>query len=267
MADEIASTSTPSVASTATPSAEVAVSPTPEVTVTETSPAPASTEPVPAVEPQKTETPAEAPKPETLLGSSEKPTEEKPAEAKPEEKPAEVKEGEPAPLPSYEIKLPETVQFDAERMGDFTKTLAEFENTTKASHEEVQKLGQSLVDRHIAEVNSTIERYTKGLTDAWAKQKNDWKDSFQKDPEFANRTNTVVRSALDAINVYGGSEEQRNEFHSLMEASGLGNHPAMIRLLSNIMLAKAEPKPLAAPQIAKAIPQSKVQKMYGKKLA
>lgn len=218
----------------------------------------------------KTEEAQNVAKPETLLGSEkkepEKFTEEKPEEKPTEEKPVEEapKEEKPVELPTYEpFVLPESFVAEEAKMGEFTKTLAEFENTTKASHEEVQKLGQQLVNRHIDE----MQRYTESLTQAWNKQKNDWKDSFLKDPEFANRSDTVVNAAIDAIGIYGGDTKQQEEFRGLMESSGVGNHPAMIRLLSNIMLAKAEPKPLAAPQISSSARVSKVEKMYGKKSA
>lgn len=274
MADDITTSAPATAASTSAP-AEAAVSPTPVVenssAAESTVQAPlASTEAeAPIVDPVKTETPAEAPKVETLL-AGEKKTEEKPVEAKTEseteEKPVEVKADEVPPVPTYEaFKLPDGVTFDDAKLGDFSKSLAEFEINTKAPHEEVQKLGQQLIDRHVSELKNTMDRYTKSLSEAWSKQKNDWKDSFLKDPEFANRTDTVVNSAIDAIGVFGGDSRQQEEFRNLMESSGVGNHPAMIRLLSNVMLAKSEGKPLAAPQIAMAVKSSRIEKMYGKK--
>ncbi len=244
-----AEVSAPEVVVTEAPAVE-----TPVVTETvETTPA---TEPVAA--------PEEAAKPETLL-AGEKKAEEAPAEVKPEETVAEAPtEPEVAPLPTFEpFTLPEGVTFDEAKMGEFTKELGEFSLNSKADQAEVQKLGQRMVERHVEE----LQRYTESLTHAWNKQKNDWKDSFLKDPEFTNRTDTVVNSAIDAIAVYGGDVKQQEEFRGLMESTGIGNHPAMIRLLSNIMLAKAEPKPLAAPQIASSAKASKISKMYGNKKA
>ena len=280
MADEIANSTPAPAASTAASSAEAAASTeTPAV-----QPASPDTTPVvePVVEPvktdapvetPKTDTPAEAPKTEeakkaeTLLGQ-EKKAEEKPVEVKPETKPeekvAETKEAEIPQLPSYEpFTLPENIKFDEGKMDEFTKFLGEFESTNKLPHDAAQKLGQEMVDRHLAELN----RYTESLTTAWEKQKTDWKDSFAKDPEFSNRHDTVVNAAIDAIGIYGGNDAQQNEFRELMESTGIGNHPAMIRLLSNITLAKAEPKPLAAPTIAPKGGNSKIERMYGKKSA
>lgn len=269
MADEIVNPIPAPVASPeATPSSAPAPVETPTVTP-ESAPisAPAETvvdapvEPTKPAEPPVEPTPEAAKKAETLL-AGEKKAEEKPTEVKTEENPAEEAKPVEVVIPAYEpFTLPENVQMDAEKMGDFTKFLGEFETTVKAPHEEMQKLGQQMVDRHIAE----MQRYTESLQQAWTKQKNDWKESFLKDPEFANRTDTAVNAAIDTISVYGGSTVQQQEFRDLMESSGVGNHPAMIRLLSNVIMAKIEPKPLAAPMIAPKAAQSKVEKMYGSK--
>ncbi len=246
----------------AAPSVETPVTPAAEPT-----PVTAPVEPTPVTEPAPVEapveTPAEAKKADTLLGAEPKKAEEKPAEVKtetkPEEKPAEAEKAPEAP--KFEFKAPDNFQVDEAKMGEFTKALSEFETTAKVPHEEVQKLGQQFLERHVQE----MERYTKSLTDAWEKQANDWKESFLKDPEFTNRTNTVLNAAIDVIDTYAGTKEQAKEFRDLMESTKIGNHPAMIRLLSNIKLAKPEPKQLSAPQIASSAKQSKITKMYGNK--
>ena len=249
--------------------AEEIVTPAPDSTPQTTEGAPSTVETNPVVETPKVETPvvapeapavAEKPKVETLIDKkpAEVKAEEKPAEVKTEEKPAEVKDA-PVEVPVFELKLPETVTFDETKLAEVTKAFADFELKTKVPHEEMQSLAQSLMDRHVAE----LDRYTKSLTEAFYKQSNDWKDSFLKSPEFHNRTDTVLKSAVDAINIYGGDAKQQEEFQNLMQTTGVGNHPAMIRLLSNVMLAKAEPKPLAAPLIAQTQSASKIEKMYG----
>lgn len=268
MVDEIATPTPAAAASVANPPTEAAASFAPSAAVS-----PSTVEGAEAVTVVDIAPKADAPKeiipvdtkPETLLGGEKKATD-APDETKPEEspteKPVEPAEGEPPPLPTYEpFTLPENVAFDTEKMGEFTKSLGEFEALTKSSHEEVQKFGQQLLDRHLAE----MQRYTESLTQAWEKQRNDWKEAFLKDPEFTNRTDTAVNSAIDAISVYGGDSKQQQEFRDLMESTGVGNHPAIIRLLSNVMVAKAEPKPLAAPQIATPKTASKIERMYGKK--
>jgi len=260
---------TASPEATQTPSSEAASS-APAV-VTESSPAttvlghapeakpdaePAKAEPAPEVE-----APAEAPKEESPKDPKEKEVVE-PKDAPTEETPSDQSE-EPAPLPEYDaFKLPEGISVDEERMGEFTKMLAEFE-TMKADHAGFQEFGQKLVDRHIAEVQSALERQTEAYTAAWEKQKNEWRDAFVNDPEIGgNRQDTTVRSALEFIKTHGGTKEQQAEFHAIMESSGLGNHPAMIRLLANAMDAKREGTPVPAGKPASGA-RSRVATRYG----
>ena len=234
----------------------------------------ADTQPVvaPVVEAAPVVEVAPTPSPETTLLTAEKPkADEVKVETKPEDvKPAdaEVKPAEPAEVvaPVFEaFKLPEGVTIDDAKVGEFTTALAEFETKTKASHEEVQAFGQSLIDRHIEGVKQSQEKLLAKLIEDGKKERETWKESFLKSPEFANRTDTVLNSAIDAIGIYGGNAEQQQEFRDLMASTGVGNHPAMIRMLSNMMIAKPEPKQLAAPTIAKAVPKSQMQKRYGNK--
>lgn len=270
MVDEIANVSV-------TPEAPV-VSPSPES-------APAVAEPVVApftetpIESPAVENAVETPAPDTLLGAEKNP-ESKPAEkpleeAKPEADGEIVKEEPVAEvtLPVYEaFTLPEGLEFEAEKMGEFTKELAEFELKTKAPHEETQALGQRLIDRHIEELN----RYTKSLTTAWEKQANEWKDSVIADPEIGgNRRETVLKNAGQAINQFGGSPEQIDQFFSMIESTKVGNHPAQIRLINNMMNeitrlrtayeSEEDVRPLAAPQIASKVKGTKIERMYGAK--
>lgn len=204
------------------------------------------------------------------------------AEAKPEIKPADVKpedkkvepvvevkkdEGsqsdEPAPLPTYEFKAPEGLTLDDAKLGEFTKELAEFETLNKADHAKMQEFGQKLVERHAAEVKSTIERLNHSYAEQWEKQKNDWKESFVKDPEIGgNRQQTTVNAAAEFIRTHGGTEAQQEEFRNLMDMTGAGNHPAMIRILAKAMQSMGEGKPVPA---NKPVQQnaSKVAKRYG----
>lgn len=170
---------------------------------------------------------------------------------------------EPAPLPTYEeFKAPEGITLDAERVGNFTKALADFELKTKADHAEVQALGQQLVERYATEEKKSIDTYTTSLLDAFEKQKSDWRESFEKDPEIGgNRKDTTINAALEFIKTHGGSEEQKKEIHQLMDQTGVGNHPAILRLFAKAMTAMSEGKPL--PATRPLMQKSKLEKFYG----
>ncbi len=241
-----------------TPTVEAVVEPV----VTET-----VVEPTESVTPDKTETllgedEPEAPKTEVTEGDKEvKNT---------ESETPEVTEGdqsdEPAPSPKYDpFELPEGVSLAEDRVGKFTEILSDLELEGKVPHELVQKFGQKAVDFYLNEVGQAVNDYTQALNESWENQKTAWKDQFLNDPEIGgNRFQTTVDSARTFIRTHGGTPEQQAEFRSLMESSGLGNHPTMIRLLANAGAAMTEGRPLAATKPVSA-PKSKTATMYGGK--
>lgn len=285
MVDEANPPATVATAPIATPAAEpVAPSATVE-TPTPTPESPPVTNPVlaetpPVVAPSTTAEPsaAAAELAPTVIGAEPKPADAvKPVETPtPEgEKPTEPKKdeasqsAEPAPLPIYEPwTLPDGIKLDDTQAGEFNKLLGEFQASTKAETAAVQKFGQELVSRHVAEVKESIERTHKTYQAAWLKQAEDWKQAFISDPEIGgNRQETTVAAANEFIVTHGGTPAHQTEFRALMQQTGLGNHPAMIRILANAKNSPefTEGKPLAgAPVVAK---QSKSQKFYGKKTA
>jgi hypothetical protein len=227
-------------------------------------------ETAPVVEPVKVEPVVEAPKPpETVLAEALDKDKKPDSEVKPEEKKTEEgKSEEPAPPPVYDaFKLPDDLKPDTERMKGFTDILGQFELDTKADHAKVQELGQKAMDLYVLEVKNAAEDITNLYKTTWEKQKITWKEAFLKDPEIGgNRFQTTVDSALGFIRTHGGTAEQQTEFRNLMESSGLGNHPAMIRLLANAGKAMSEGAPLAATKPV-SVKQSKVATLYGEKFA
>jgi hypothetical protein len=270
----------------AAPAPGVAVAPIPVAAPTLIAPAvPVATPPAPVAE-AKPEAPIaaspesakpEAAKPETILGATETPkAPDKPAaeaapkpaegEKKPdgETKAPEGQSAEPAPPPTYEaFKFPEGLTPDTQRLGEFSNLLGEFETTTKADHAALQALGQKLVDFHVAEVAKTVQAVQRLQQETENRQRVEWLDAFKK--EHGERWQTVSDSALNFIRTHGGSDAQQAEFRDLMEKSGLGNHPVMIRLLANANRSMSEGRQLAAVKPVSIAPRSKVEAMYGRK--
>lgn len=171
---------------------------------------------------------------------------------------------EPAPLPSYEaFKMPEGTQADTEALGAFTNKLADIEVKSKAEHALLQEFGQDLVNMHVAEVQKTIDRVSKAQFDNFEKIKQDWRQSFVNDPEIGgNRQETTLTAARQFLSTHGGNAEQQAEVRNILDKTGLGNHPAVIRLLANAGKAYSEPKPVPASVIVREN-LSKTQKLYG----
>jgi hypothetical protein len=202
-----------------------------------------------------------------------KPVEVKPAEAKTEVKAADVKtEGEvktevkaevaePVQLPSYDgWKFPEGVEADPEKLSVFNKIFGEFETTSKVEHTAMEALGQKLIDFNIEQINALRQAYV----DKWNQDKKDWFESFQKDPEIGgNRAETVTQSVRQFVETYGGNPEQKTELRNFLKTTGIGNHPALIRLIANASVVRQEGGPVPANKGPQA-PISKIQKRYGK---
>lgn len=190
------------------------------------------------------------------------PAEEKLAEGA--DKP-EGQSDEPAPLPTYEaFKFPDDVTVDNDRLSDFTKSLAEFENNSKASHEEVQKLGQSLVDRHVEEVRNALTRQMDGIVKQWNDKKAEWVNEFKNDPDLGGkRYETSISEAKEFIRTHGGTPEQINSFYQALKDTGMEAHPAMIRFLINVKNSSGFRAPQQLPAQKPPTVTSKVAKRYG----
>lgn len=173
---------------------------------------------------------------------------------------------EPAPLPTYdEFKSPDDYLLDKELIGDFAKSLGEFELLSKADHAAVQQFGQSLVERHVAEVKKTVETINQTYLDTWEAQKLSWRESFEKDSEIGgNRQETTLNAAREFIRAHGGNDTQQKELRDLINHTGVGNHPAFIRLLAQAGRSKefteGKPLPATAPALST---KDKIAKRYG----
>lgn len=221
----------------------------------------------------------DAPKPVVAEGDkkADEKTDDKKTETKADEKPADKKSAEaekadgekkeeasqsdePAPLPSYDAWVfPEGVEADATKVAAFNNLFGEFESTTKVDHAEMQKLGQKLIDFNISQMRELQQAYT----DKWNQDKKNWFDSFQKDPEIGgNRAETTTQSVRQFVETFGGNDEQKTELRNFLKTTGVGNHPALIRLIANASLAKREGSPVPANKGPSA-PVSKIAKRYG----
>lgn len=207
--------------------------------------------------------------PETLLGADKLEPAKVEELLKAVEPEATITEGgqseETAPPPTYDpFTLPEGIQLETEKITEFNGLLAELEKSGKADHSAVQAFGQKAVDFYLNETKKVLEDQQKLMITTWERQKNDWKESFLKDPEIGgNRFQTSVDSANSFIRTHGGTVEQQTEFRNLMETSGLGNHPSMIRILAKAGSAMSEGRPLTA-NLPPSAPKSKVTTLYGK---
>lgn len=187
--------------------------------------------------PVKVEDATPDPKPEVKPEVKAEPVKDAPAVETPKDE--AVPEGDKpagAVLPVYEEwKLPEGVNLDKEPMEAFTKLLGEIE-MGKFDHAGMQEAGQKLIDLATKSTTDSIERLNDYYVQFHENQKKEWFESFKKDPDMGgSNLDQTVGALREAVEAYGGTAEQISEFRKVMKETGVGNHPAVNRILHNMV--------------------------------
>jgi hypothetical protein len=131
-----------------------------------------------------------------------------PADAAKTEAPADAK----ATPEAYEFKAPEGRAFDTEVIAEYSKVAKELNLSQEAAQRVLDAVGPKLAERQAAQIEAI---------------RNGWADNSKADKEFGgeklSENLSVAKKALDAF----GTAELR----ALLNESGLGNHPEIIRFM------------------------------------
>jgi hypothetical protein len=122
---------------------------------------------------------------------------------------------------AYEFKTPEGVTLDTESVTEFTAIAKEL----KLPAEAAQKVVDLAIKREAAR------------TEAWHKQVESWSADVNKDPELSKPE--VQADARKAVETFGSPE-----LKTLLNSTGMGNHPELVRLMAKIGKAISEDKVL-----------------------
>jgi hypothetical protein len=208
---------------------------------------PTTGQPTPATNPEEVggtiaggdpDSPREQPKP----GAGEKPPEAVREQGQDEaEKPAEgekPKEGDKprgpdgkfaAKPPDYaaEIKAPEGLQLDPDMLGKAGEVFAK--------HKLPVDTAQELVDLY----GATLKQVDAQAVAAWKTQVDAWGAELKADKDFGGHAIEQTRGDVaKAIEVFGGEDGQA--LRNILNETGVGNHPALVRLLARAGRAAAE---------------------------
>lgn len=127
---------------------------------------------------------------------------------------------------AIELKLPEGSSLDAAYL-EQTKAMAKDLGLT-------QEAAQKLVDRDNAMMAGFVEQHQA----KWSEQVVQWESVVKSDKEIGgNNFQSSVSDARTALDKFGTTE-----FKSMLNQSGYGNHPELIRLLSRVGKAMREDK-------------------------
>jgi hypothetical protein len=113
---------------------------------------------------------------------------------------------------AYEFKPPEGQQFDPEVMNSFSEIAKELNLPQDAAQKMVDKVAPKILERQMQALETV---------------RNEWAESARTDKEFGGeKLNDNLVTAKKALDAFGSPE-----LRQLLNESGLGNHPEMIRLM------------------------------------
>lgn len=208
-----------------------------------TDPAPAAADPLADINSTKTVGDLEAD--QAAKDAAESP------EAKLEREAAEAKANEvPETYEAY--KLPEGVQVDEALLGEFNAVAKELGLT--------QAEAQKLVDLQAKTAAAGETGREEFLAQALKTQSDAWVNEIKSDPELGGaKFDATVSTAVKAISTFFG-----DDFRQLLNDSGIGNNPALIRGMHKIGLAISEDKLVIPGSDASATENvSAAQAMFG----
>ena len=137
--------------------------------------------------------------------------------------PPSLLSGEPTPEPGapsqYDLKPPEGFESLDENLVEKFTTISRENNLSN-------EVAQSLVDMYGEQTKQRDDTNTKAYQD----QLKEWKTSTEEDEEIGgNNIKATVANAKKAIQVFGNEG-----FLTILEDSGLANHPEVVRFLSKV---------------------------------
>jgi hypothetical protein len=248
MTEEIIEPEVPAV-----PAVAPVEAPAPVVAETPAAPEAVVVEPVAPTEPALAEAqkepgvkhPADIPTLLESVGKEEKP--DAPADATTEaEKPAE-----PVAPQDYTLNIPEYLDAKDERFGEFRTILGE--------HHIPQEIGQKLLDMHATAVQAYQTTEMDRQIAAFNGMRSQWVNEVKADPQIGGAGHQTAMSAVARVRDLGvssaraGSDEYNADvaaFDQMLRVTGVGDHPAFLKMLHNIAryvdepsLPPANPKP------------------------
>lgn len=182
--------------------------------------APAADAPAPAGEPAK----PEGDKPQSGA-EGDKPQEDKPADGeKPAEESDDEKQKQEGAPEKYEFTAGEGVELDTEALKDFEPVARDLNLTNEQA--------QKLVDAYPKILAGVQQRQA----EAWQKQTEGWAETVKADKEIGGDKLTANLSAAQrALDQFGTPE-----LKEYLNATGLGNHPDLVKAFVKIGKAMSE---------------------------
>lgn len=112
----------------------------------------------------------------------------------------------------YEFKAPEGRQFDAEVIGSFSEVAKELNLSQESAQKVLDRVAPKMAERQAAQLEAI---------------RSQWTESSRSDKEFGgDKLNENLVTAKRALDSFGTPE-----LRTLLNESGLGNHPELVRFM------------------------------------
>jgi len=148
---------------------------------------------------------------------------------------------------SYELKLPEGYYLSDDMRGEFTSVAQQYGLTNEAAN--------ALVDLHIKQVQAGMREMESRVADKRA----EYERATRQDPEIGgSKFESSLISAKNALNRYGNKA-----LIDMLNETGLGSHPEVIRAFAKIGAAMGEGRYVAGTTQQQPAEKTLAQKIYG----
>lgn len=150
------------------------------------------------------------------------------------------------PPEKYEFTLPEGMALDEAALGKFEPVLRDVGLT----NEQANKLAGVFAEIRNADLQSSQQAYAELTTG--------WRDAVKADPEIGGaKFDASIKMAGAAMAAFATPE-----LHEVLNNTGLGNHPAVVRFMTKVGAALQEDK-TAGPAGAGGGERSLAERLYG----
>lgn len=145
------------------------------------------------------------------------------------------------PEADYEFKMPEGIDLDEDSANEFKAIAKELKLPKDAA--------QKVVD--------LAAKREQARADAFVKQVKEWGEAVKADKELGTPEN--LAACRKTIETFGTPE-----LRTMLETSGMGNHPEVVRFVTAISKVLGEDKFIAGRDGGNAQPRSLEERLYGK---
>lgn len=179
-------------------------------------------------------------------------SESKPSLANDETKTEKKADEKPAVPEKYEFKAPEGFEYDPKRLAELEPVFKEIGLSQEAAQKLMDVAGKEIASA----INAPFEAYQN--------QRNEWRDSLIKDPQWGNGKDNLLPSVRQDIGrVIDSLGELAPAFREAMDYTGVGDHPAFVKGMSALAKLVVEGKPASGnPPAGGAQRPSAAQAMY-----